>query len=147
MKGGIAQMEITFTNKNGMCPFFIHNDIKYYIQDTRDNHEDGYKYCLMKKKLDKETFGIKKIEDLQIFLDKEKTKHVYSNFNGSTKLYGNKNHYFKVDYGLLFHRVTKFHREEFLLGSYDSYLTCLNDSKEYIERIIKLSEPEQISLF
>jgi len=38
-------MKITFIAKNGLCPYFIHKNIKYYIQDKKVNNEWIYYLC------------------------------------------------------------------------------------------------------
>ena len=136
-------MEINFKTHNGLCPYFTYDNTKFFIQDERQGND--WKYSLCSRNLEKQVYNFKTIEDAKEFLDNmnARLKEIYQSHEywvDSIHIYkltnqNNKN----IKITVIYDFVQK-------SGWFDNYLDCLKWSKEYVAKLIKSEEPEQIQM-
>jgi hypothetical protein len=135
-------MDITFKAENGMCPYFIYNDTKFYIQDQRQGNE--WKYCLCSFKLEDQVYNFEDIKKAKEFLESKEAVFKYSYSPGD--FYTSRRYNFVIKQNESKIKIIQRFNSEYESGWFDNYLDCLNWSKEYVAKTIKLSEPEQLMI-
>ena len=135
-------MEITFKAENGHCPYFIYENTRFYIQDEKQS--DQWEYSLCSMKLEKHVYNFKTIEEATEFLDNIKA-HLEARFSAS-ELWKTKTHIYSLQKDKNNIKITERLDYKQESGWFDSYLDCLKWSKEYVAKIIKASEPEQLMM-
>ena len=124
-------MKITFNSKNGCCPSWTHNGVKYYL------YEDEYdgSWTLKSKRLGfvvKDRFygtGIDRIYPTELLKRYFKTKDdVKCERRGSYTFYYWKDKMYATDGEI----ITVQYQERCERFPFDSYLECLRDAKKYL---------------
>lgn len=136
-------LKISFSSKNGCCPYFIYKDTKFFIQDKRDYKNDWIYYlCSININTD-----IKEFESHELVLDYVKSiKNVrceYSNYRTKRYLFATAEKTYAIENKILKIRNV----EQILSREFGKYFDCLMFSKKYIEDYISKLEPLQLSFF
>lgn len=136
-------MEINFKSKNGYCPYFLYKNIKFYIQDEKQ--DDDYKYSLCSVNTETESFIFDSKLGLKEFLESKDATFKY-NFTDRDVYKNSKNLFIteKSDSGKIKVKSRFDFKQE--SGWFDNYSDCLKWSKEYVSKLIKASEPEQLAM-
>lgn len=133
--------KITFTQRDGLCPYYILDNTKYYIQD-RIISSDATSFTLMSKSLNHD---VKQFPDV-----KQAVEYIKNQINGRPYKY------YSFYESEMWETVSKIYvlgskgriviRETPTVLSYpfDSYKDCLIFAKKYISDLIKSNE---LSLF
>lgn len=134
-------MKIAFRSENGLCPYFIYKNIKFYIQDKR--RDNGYVYYLCSKEIN--PIEVRAFDTHELALEYvksiERVNCIYDNRQSQMYLYTAK---FK-EYYIRGKELTIRNADKIIAGSFDSYKDCLEYSKEYVIDYIRTQEPEQLS--
>ena len=132
-------MEINFRAENGLSPYYIYKENKFFIQDAK-GYNGNYTYSLYFKSL--------KVDIKEFTSDKEAFNHIHSKINirkichhNSKTLYSNT----LSEYILDGHKVTTRSTSRPLSDSFEKYADCLEFAKKQVAIFIKIQEPEQLS--
>jgi hypothetical protein len=133
--------DIKFSGKNGECPYFIYDDYKFFIQDSKVGNE--WKYSLYMKDLrsDTLTFATDK-EALNYIKSIDKIKFVCSSEFQNLQLYET----IHKDYILNKNKINIKNKPEFIALDFDSYVECLKFGKKYVSEFIKKHD-RQMTIF
>lgn len=134
-------IDVKFTREDGCCPYFLYENVKFYIQDTRD-YKDEFVYQLYSKNLNSEYVSFCSTEEVDAYLKTVKgLKFVIRTDRAA--LYQTASYYYRVMGKIL----CKYETPTPLGGSYESYIDCLEFSKKYVLDYIKADSFEQKALF
>lgn len=133
--------DIKFSGKNGDCPYFIYDDYKFFIQNSKVGNEWKYSLYMKDLKSDTLTFTTDK-EALNYIKSIDKIKFVYSSEFQNLQLYET----IHKDYILNKNKINIKNKPEFIALDFDSYVDCLKFAKKYVAEFIKKHE-RQISIF
>lgn len=132
-------MEIKFRAENGLCPYYIYKDTKFFIQDSKKS--DGYTYSLHLKHLKVKIEVFEDNEAAIDYINEIKGIRFLGSFSDG-HLYTDISRYYSVKGNKVIIRPT----DAPISGSFDSYADCLNFAKKYVADFIREQEPEQLSL-
>lgn len=132
-------MEINFRSENGLCPYFIYKDTKFFIRDTKEGNNYTYSLCL------------KNTKDITKHFESPKEAYAYVNSKNNIRkicehdgktLFSNYINEYIVDGDIInIHCAARA-----VSGDFDKYIDCLKFAKEYVENFIKAAEPQQLEL-
>lgn len=136
-------MKITFKAHDGLCPYYIYSEYKFFIRDKADYH-GRYKYALYIQRMTEQTKTFDSAKDAMNYVKEIKgAKHIYTQYGTGRQLYTDRAN----DYVVTGNEVVIRPAEEMVSWWYDSYADCLNFSKEYVLNFIKDREPEQLTIY
>ena len=118
--------DITFHSKDGLCPYFICNGLKFFIQDEKD-YSGNWVYNLQVKQIESETINFYNEKQVELYLKENHARLI--NYFQKKSLYENSARSFVVKGN----QVIKLGFIKQLTLNYDSYSECLKDAKEYIQ--------------
>ena len=130
--------DIKFSGKNGDCPYFIYEDYKFFIQDSKVGSDWKYSLYMKDLKSDTLTFATDK-EALNYIKSIDRIKYVCSSSNLS--LYET----IHKDYIINSNKINIKNKPEFIALEFDSYVECLKFAKKYVAEFIRKHE-RQISI-
>jgi hypothetical protein len=133
--------DIKFSGKNGDCPYFIYDDYKFFIQDSKVGNEWKYSFYMKDLKSDTLTFATDK-EALNYIKSIDKIKFVYSSEFQNLQLYET----IHKDYILNKNKINIKNKPEFIALDFDSYVECLKFGKKYVSEFIKKHD-RQMTIF
>lgn len=121
------KINIAFRSDNGYCPYFIHRNMKYFIQDER-GYDGQYKYALYQKTLEPdEIINFKTNEEaIEYMKTLNKARCIYS--EKDKRLFTS----ILYDYILIGTQLKIRKSSKPLSGNFDKYLDCLEFAKKYI---------------
>ncbi|WP_066500017.1 hypothetical protein [Abyssisolibacter fermentans] len=134
-------MKIAFRGKDGLCPYFINNKDKYFIQDEK---VDGvWKYKLMYVSLETKERVYDNFDTAETFteamLKGKQYEKFYSDSYKKTVGYKTKTKFYIIKNNNLTIRMVPIN----LSSLFDSYRECLEFSKDYVRKQLG----EQLSFF
>jgi hypothetical protein len=134
-------MEITFKAHDGLCPYFIYGDIKFFIQDRKDTG-GNWTYSLYSKSLKK--------EEVKTFMSHKEALIYVNSIKGVRKVgeHGGKMLFSNIlsDYIINDKTVSVRRSARPLSGDFNKYSECLKFAKKYVADYIKMLEPRQLEL-
>lgn len=133
--------DIKFSGKNGDCPYFIYDDYKFFIQDSKVGSEWKYSLYMKDLKSDTLTFATDK-EALNYIKSIDKIKFVCSSEFQNLQLYET----IHKDYILNKNKINIKNKPEFIALDFDSYVECLKFGKKYVSEFIKKHD-RQMTIF
>lgn len=133
--------DIKFSGKNGDCPYFIYDDYKFFIQDSKVGNKWKYSLYMKDLKSDTLTFATDK-EALNYIKSIDKIKFVYSSEFQNLQLYET----IHKDYILNKNKINIKNKPEFIALDFDSYVECLKFGKKYVSEFIKKHD-RQMTIF
>ena len=135
-------MGITFKSHDGLCPYYIYREYKFFIRDKADYH-GHYKYALYMQRMTEETKVFNNNRNAIRYVEAiNGIKHIYTQSGTGKRLYGSKT----KEYVIIDNTVTIRPAEEMISWYYDRYADCVKFAKKYIDDFIKTREPEQLAL-
>ncbi len=132
--------KINFRHENGYCPYFTHNETKYYIQDRKVDDVWRYQLRSAPNKAHKETFPDEQSARAYVQWKTQDNKHTEEHVNGGT--------IYKFKGSTLFHNgkvVVERQDPVELTGWHTSYSECLSESKKIVQRVMDQEESAQLS--
>jgi hypothetical protein len=138
--GGI-NLDIKFRAENGLCPYFIHGNLKFFIQD--ENIGNGnYRYSCYVRNLDTKVLEFVDEKEAKAYVQERKGVRYAGQCDDRVLFTG-----ILVDYIICKNKVTVRETAKPLTGDFDIYNDCLAAAKEKVTEYIRMIEPEQISMF
>ena len=134
-------MTVNFKAENGMAPYFLYKNLKFYIQDERVGN-GVYKYTCYVRNLESKILEFDDDKAARIYVQERKGVR-YAGQSGDKVLYTGT----LLDFVICKNKVTVRETARPLTGDFDNYRDCLIAAKEKAVAYIRQIEPEQISLF
>ena len=135
-------MGITFKAHDGLCPYYIYREYKFFIRDKFVH--GSFKYALFVQCMtDEHKFFVDNNAAIEYVRSLPNIRHIYTQYGTGKRFYSDKSN----DYFIIGNEVIIRPSEEMVSWWYDSYADCLKFSKEYVLNFIKDREPEQLTIY
>ena len=129
--------DIKFNSENGSCPYFVHEDYRFFIQDNKVGNKWRYSLYVKDMKSDNLVFADKK-EATKYVMSIKGIKFVCQSQDLSLYETINK------DYIINKNKVNIKNKPEFVALDFDSFLECLNFAKKYVEEFIRKNDRQMM---
>jgi len=139
---GMDINNLTFKKpESGACPYYINDNVKYYITDEKDGSE--YKYILVSQIIEKPRLikldGAYHVEWMEKNIKDYSINSKLTRYWDGIVFEDKKYNYFATKERINIVTLTKK-----CSWGFDNYVDCLNHAKEYIYKIMQKKEPEQL---
>lgn len=132
--------KVTFTKKNGFCPYYVLDNTKFYIQDKLIS-SDATTYTLMSKNLNHDVKQFPDVKQAVDYIKNQINGRPFRYYNFEAEMWETASKIFVLDSK---GRLVIREKPTELSYPFDSYKECLLFAKKYISDLIKSIE---LSLF
>lgn len=136
----MINVKIKFRAENGLCPYFIYKNLKFFIQDSKNGKD--YEYTCYVKKVDTKTIQFTSEEEANNYVKKKRNIRFIGRADEKV-LYSSA----FVEYVICKNKVTERAAPRPITDTFANYIDCLNEAKKKVLEYIDMLEPQQISLF
>lgn len=123
--------DIRFRSENGLCPYFINHNQKYYIKDVKISGKWYYRLEVRELNTEQTLFFASPEEAQKYILEKLTGKRYDSQKFNEFSVYITCNYIYIQSTATVTIRKTA----DVLTGEFETYLECLNYAKDYIHNI------------